>query len=185
MWKILRQLTIVTFLIMAITDVEAKKKAKGKTVKGSSSEQPEKSSAKRPTSTSPELYCNSCQAITRELLKKLRHRKSESDVMEALDDICNPELYMIYEFPPPEMRGGCETFIMDWEEVFEKEMQTRTNNHDIEDKICYQITQACNNVNVKDAPRFDNQIFVDGQPVPVGEGGKVNIRGGDEEHNEL
>jgi hypothetical protein len=34
-------------------------------------------------------------------------------------------------------------------------MQTRTNNHDIEDKICYQITQACNNVNVKDAPRFD------------------------------
>jgi hypothetical protein len=104
--------------------------------------------------------------------------------MEALDDICNPENYMIYEFPPPEMREGCEAFIMDWEEVFEKEMQTRENNDSIENKICSEITKACLNVNVKDAPKFDNQIFVDGQPVPVGEGGKVNLRG-DEEHIEL
>lgn len=55
-------------------------------------------------------------------MKKLRHRKSESDVMEAMDDVCNPELYMTYEFPPPEMREGCEAFIMDWEEVIEKEL---------------------------------------------------------------
>jgi len=36
--------------------------------------------------------------------------------MEYLSDVCNPEKYMIYEFPPPEMREGCEAFIMDWEE---------------------------------------------------------------------
>lgn len=40
--------------------------------------------------------------------------------MEVLSEICNPELYMVYEFPPPEMREGCEAFIMDWEEVIEK-----------------------------------------------------------------
>jgi hypothetical protein len=39
-------------------------------------------------------------------------------------------------------------------------------------------------VDVKDAPRFDKEIFVDGQPVAVGEGGKVNLRG-DEQHIEL
>jgi hypothetical protein len=137
----------------------------------------DKSSDKRPTSTSPELYCNACQAVVRELLKKLRHRKSESDVMEAMDDVCNPELYMIYEFPPPEMREGCEAFIMDWEEVVERELQTRPNNDMIENKICHEISKACHNVNVKDAPRFDNQIFVDGQPVPVGQDGKVSLDG--------
>ena len=111
-----------------------------KALKKGKSDSPEKSSAKRPTSTSPELYCNSCQAVIRELLKKLRHRKSESDVMEAMDDVCNPELYMTYEFPPPEMREGCEAFIMDWEEVVERELQTRPNNEMIEDKICSQLT---------------------------------------------
>lgn len=181
MWKLLR-----AFLLLAITLslLSAAKKAKKSQKKGAKATQPEKSSAKRPTSTSPELYCNACQAITRELLKKLRHRTSESDVVEALDNICNPELYMTYEFPPPEMREGCEAFIMDWEEVFEKEMQRRQGNKEIEDIICNRISHACTNVNVKDAPRFDNQIFVDGQPVPVGEGGKINLKG-DETNIEL
>lgn len=70
------------------------------------------------------------------MLKKLRHRKSESDVMEAMSDVCNPEYYMVYEFPPPEMREGCEAFIMDWEEVVEKELINRPNNDMIEEKIC-------------------------------------------------
>ena len=77
-------------------------------------------------------------------------------MVEALDDVCNPEHYMIYEFPPPEMREGCEAFIMDWEEVIEKELQLRQGNKEIEDKICNKISKACHNVNVKDAPRFDN-----------------------------
>lgn len=91
---------------------------------------------------------------------------------------------MTYEFPPPEMREGCEAFIMDWEEVVEKELQARSNNKDVEERICTEVSKACKNVNVKDAPKFDNQIFVDGQPVPVGEGGKINLKG-TEEHIEL
>ena len=76
--------------------------------------------------------------------------------MEAMDDVCNPQNYMVYEFPPPEMREGCEAFIMDWEEVVEREMQARENNEGVEEKICTQISKACKNVNVKDAPKFDN-----------------------------
>ena len=53
-----------------------------------------------------------------------------------MDTVCNPELYMTYEFPPPEMREGCEAFIMDWEEVVEKELIARENNETIEDKVC-------------------------------------------------
>jgi hypothetical protein len=101
--------------------------------------------------------------------------------MEAMDNVCDPQLYMVYEFPPPEMREGCEAFIMDWEEVVEKELIARENNDSVEDKVCNQISKACLNVNVKDAPRFDNQVFVDGQPIKVGEDGKVNLKGNDQE----
>lgn len=83
---------------------------------------------------------------------------------------------MVYEFPPPEMKDGCESFIMDWEEMIEKEFQLRNGNKDIEDLLCNYISRACANVNVKDAPKFDDQIIVDGQPVPVGKDGKVNLK---------
>ena len=57
-----------------------------------------------------------------------------------MDDVCDPKYYMIYEFPPPEMREGCEAFIMDWEEVVEKELIARENNESIEEKVCNKIS---------------------------------------------
>ncbi len=79
---------------------------------------------------------------------------------------------MIAEFPPPDMREGCESFIADWEETLEKALIRRTlDNEAIEERICYDLTDACVNVNVKDAPRFDDHIMVDGQPVPVQQSG--------------
>jgi hypothetical protein len=35
--------------------------------------------------------------------------------MEAMDNVCDPEQYMVYEFPPPDMKEGCEAFIAGWE----------------------------------------------------------------------
>jgi hypothetical protein len=57
---------------------------------------------------------------------------------------------MTYEFPPPEMKEGCEAFIMDWEDK------------DVENKVCLEITKACKGVNLKDVPRMDDHILVDG-----------------------
>ena len=51
----------------------------------------------------------------------------------------------------------------------------RKTNQEVENLICYEMSNACKNVDVKDAPRFDNQIFVDGQPHPVGPDGKVDL----------
>lgn len=73
-----------------------------------------------------------------------------------MSDICNPEYYMIYEFPPPEMKEGCEAFIMDWEEVVEKALINRTTNKEVEDRVCQQLSKACYNVNVQDAPKTDD-----------------------------
>ena len=90
---------------------------------------------------------------------------------------------MIYEFPPPDMKEGCEAFIMGWEEVVERELINRQSNTEIEHKVCHEISQACIGVDVKNAPRQDKEIFVDGQPVKVGEDGTVNLNAaaGDDE----
>mmetsp|Transcript_31061 Transcript_31061/g.23101 ORF Transcript_31061/g.23101 Transcript_31061/m.23101 type:complete len:103 (-) Transcript_31061:47-355(-) len=95
--------------------------------------------------------------------------------MEAMSDTCEPTQYMVYEFPPPEMREGCEAFIMNWEEVIERELIQRQDNASLEHKICHEISKACYNVNVRDAPKKDDHIFVDGQPVPMDQSGKVNL----------
>ncbi len=64
---------------------------------------------------------------------------------------------------------------MDWERVIEKELINRADDSAVEQKVCHTISKACRNVNVKDAPKMDDQIFVDGQPVPVNKDGTVNI----------
>lgn len=51
---------------------------------------------------------------------------------------------------------------MDWEEVIERELILRKTNEEVENKVCLEISKACKGVNVKDAPKMDNQIFVDG-----------------------
>jgi hypothetical protein len=51
---------------------------------------------RRPIKIKPELYCDSCIAIIKEATKKLYNKKSESDVFEALEDICNQENYYTY-----------------------------------------------------------------------------------------
>lgn len=42
-----------------------------------------------------------------------------------MSGVCKPEQFMTYEFPPPEMREGCEAFIMDWEEELERALIER------------------------------------------------------------
>ena len=51
---------------------------------------------RRPNSVKPELYCDSCIAIVTEATKKLYNKKSEADVFDAIEHICDPELYYSY-----------------------------------------------------------------------------------------
>ena len=87
---------------------------------------------------------------------------------------------MTYEFPPPDMKEGCEAFIMDWERVIERALITRHDNKGVENYVCHQKSKACYNVDLKDVPRTDDQIFVDGQPVPIKDG-KANLGAQSEE----
>ena len=77
---------------------------------------------KRPKDLDPKLYCNACQAIIKEVCKKLRKSRSIVDVVTAMEGICNMRNFYVYEFTPPEMKKGCDAFMGGWEELIEKEL---------------------------------------------------------------
>ena len=125
---------------------------------------------KRPDKIKPELYCDACQAIIKEAVKALRGKKKESDVMDYMDNVCNPEKYYTYSHPPPEMKEGCEAFINGWEEKVEKVLINRPDDETPVQRLCYDITKACANVDPTNVKPFDDQIMVDGQPKKIKDG---------------
>eukprot|EP00331_Platyophrya_macrostoma_P028603 CAMPEP_0176446550 /NCGR_PEP_ID=MMETSP0127-20121128/24397_1 /TAXON_ID=938130 /ORGANISM="Platyophrya macrostoma, Strain WH" /LENGTH=175 /DNA_ID=CAMNT_0017832615 /DNA_START=45 /DNA_END=572 /DNA_ORIENTATION=+ len=157
---------ILVVLFVSIADAKGKKKkAKSKEVEDI-----------RPSHIQKELYCNSCQAIIRELLKKLRDKTSEQDVVDAMEDICNPKYYSIYDFPPPDMRKGCEAYINGHEEIIEKALIERKGNRDVEQYVCYTKTKACVDVDMNsEKNRRNTHVTIDGKQVPVGDDGAIDI----------
>ena len=77
-------------LISLISVVYPKKKKKQKKPKK------ENPIDRRPESTSPELFCDACIAVVKESTKLLFNKKKETDVVDVLEEICNPELYYSY-----------------------------------------------------------------------------------------
>lgn len=77
----------IASLLVSLTNSKKKKKQK---------KQEEDPLNRRPLKVKPELYCDSCIAIVKEATKKLYNKKSESEVFDVLEDICNPEYYYTY-----------------------------------------------------------------------------------------
>jgi hypothetical protein len=63
-------------------------------------------------------------------------------VSDALSDICAYRNFSIYEFPPPDMKKGCEAFLSGWNEELETALIERKSNETIEDEICRDITSV-------------------------------------------
>ena len=164
---ILLILLIITFNIINTTESRKKKK---KNKDNSQDNTKTNVSNKRPESVKPELYCDACQAIIKEATKELRGKKKESDVMDYLTYACDPEKYYVYSHPPPDMRTGCEAFFLGWEEEIEKVLTNRVNDEAPIYELCYNISKACVDVDPTNVPRFDDQIFIDGQPKKVKDG---------------
>mmetsp|Transcript_13627 Transcript_13627/g.19907 ORF Transcript_13627/g.19907 Transcript_13627/m.19907 type:complete len:173 (-) Transcript_13627:88-606(-) len=98
----------------------------------------------KPRYVSGELYCNACQGIVQEALKRLRHRNSEADVIESLEDICNQWNFVVYDYPPPEMHKGCSALMGDYSEKLETALMKRFElDLDVEYYFCHEVTRAC------------------------------------------
>ena len=103
-----------------------------------------RSASKRPKSVSSELYCVACQGIVRETLRRLHHKAQESDVIAAMEDLCDMWKYKTYDYPPPEMKRGCNALLGEFEEDLEWALSNRHKlDEDVETYFCHRKTKAC------------------------------------------
>ena len=131
----------------------------------------------RPSHVSPELLCDSCQAIISEAVKRLGKQTKSSEVLFYLDKVCDPQRYNIYHFPPPDMKTGCEVFVGAYNDEVERVLIGRKldlSTDDLIQDLCFKTTKVCENVDFNNIKAMDDTIMVDGEPVKIDDLNKKN-----------
>ena len=177
------------FLLFSLIDYSLAKEEKTKKTKSSKGKKKSKKSDNlmenglptpdsiRPTNVSPELLCDSCQAIISEAVKRLGKQTKSSEVLFYLDKVCDPQRYNIYHFPPPDMKTGCEVFVGAYNDEVERVLIGRKldlSTDDLIQDLCFKTTKVCENVDFNNIKAMDDTIMVDGEPVKIDELNKKN-----------
>ena len=177
------------FLLFSLIDYSLAKEEKTKKTKSSKGKKKSKKSDNlmenglptpdsiRPTYVSPELLCDSCQAIISEAVKRLGKQTKSSEVLFYLDKVCDPQRYNIYHFPPPDMKTGCETFVGAYNDEVERILIGRKLDLSADDLIqdlCFKTTKVCENVDFNNIKSMDDTITIDGEPVKISDLNKKN-----------
>lgn len=76
-------------------------------------------------------------------------------------------LTTIIDYPPPEMREGCEAFVAAFDEDIPKVLINRENDQVPIQKLCFEITKACEGVDFNNMKPMDDTIMIDGEPVKM------------------
>ena len=175
---------IFSLIVQILSKEKQKKKPKTNKVKGKSKKSdklmdnglPTPDSI-RPSHVSPELLCDSCQAIISEAVKRLGKQTKASEVLFYLDKVCDPQRYNIYHFPPPDMKTGCEVFVGAYNDEVERVLIGRKLDLSADDLIqdlCFKTTKVCENVDFNNIKAMDDTIMVDGEPVKIDDLNKKN-----------
>ena len=175
---------IFSLIVQILSKEKQKKKPKPNKVKGKSKKSdklmdnglPTPDSI-RPSHVSPELLCDSCQAIISEAVKRLGKQTKASEVLFYLDKVCDPQRYNIYHFPPPDMKTGCEVFVGAYNDEVERVLIGRkldASSDDLIQDLCFKTTKVCENVDFNNIKAMDDTIMVDGEPVKIDELNKKN-----------
>ena len=175
---------IFSLTVQILSKEKQKKKPKTNKVKGKSKKSdklmdnglPTPDSI-RPSHVSPELLCDSCQAIISEAVKRLGKQTKASEVLFYLDKVCDPQRYNIYHFPPPDMKTGCEVFVGAYNDEVERVLIGRkldASSDDLIQDLCFKTTKVCENVDFNNIKTMDDTIMVDGEPMKIDELNKKN-----------
>ena len=175
---------IFSLMVQILSKEKQKKKPKTNKVKGKSKKSdklmdnglPTPDSI-RPSHVSPELLCDSCQAIISEAVKRLGKQTKASEVLFYLDKVCDPQRYNIYHFPPPDMKTGCEVFVGAYNDEVERVLIGRkldASSDDLIQDLCFKTTKVCENVDFNNIKTMDDTIMVDGEPMKIDELNKKN-----------
>jgi hypothetical protein len=161
---------LLSIINVAICQEKTKKKKKSKKSKKLMDNGLPTPESIRPSHVSPELLCDSCQAIINEAVKRLGKQTKASEVLFYLDKVCDPQRYNIYHFPPPDMKTGCEVFVGGYNDELEKVLIGRKLDltaDDIIQNLCYKTTRVCEGVDFNNIKPMDDTIMVDGEPVKI------------------
>ena len=71
---------------------------------------------------------------------------------------------MCLDHPPPDMKEGCEAFIAGWEDELVEVLVNRKDTQSAVQKLCFEVSKACEGVDPANVKPFDDTIMVDGQP---------------------
>lgn len=71
------------------------------------------------------------------------------------------------DFPPPEMKEGCEAFVAAWNDEIPKVLINRVSDETPINKLCFEITKACEGVDFNNMKAMDDTIMIDGEPVKM------------------
>ena len=179
----------IVFLFFSIINYSLSKEEKSKKQKPSKGKKRNKKSDNlmenglptpdsiRPTNVSPELLCDSCQAIISEAVKRLGKQTKSSEVLFYLDKVCDPQRYNIYHFPPPDMKTGCEVFVGAYNDEVERILIGRKldlSTDDLIQDLCFKTTKVCENVDFNNIKSMDDTITIDGEPVKISDLNKKN-----------
>ena len=179
---------LFSLIVQILSKEKQKKKPKPNKVKGKSKKEKREKRQKntenlmenglptpesiRPTNVSPELLCDSCQAIISEAVKRLGKQTKASEVLFYLDKVCDPQRYNIYHFPPPDMKTGCEVFVGAYNDEVERILIGRkldASTDDLIQDLCFKTTKVCENVDFNNIKAMDDTIMVDGEPMKIDE----------------
>jgi hypothetical protein len=90
-------------------------------------------------------------------------------LLEAMDEICSPGNFRVYEYPPPTMVKACEVFMGDHEDAVEStllEMAGKGNSAaDLADAVCLTRTGVCKGVDLSPTGAGEPTIYMDNKPL--------------------
>jgi hypothetical protein len=88
----MKSLFLVAFVIVLVALCENRKKMK----KAKAPQQPLSPFDKRPSNLKAEIYCDACIVMVKETVRELRRKKTQSDLVDVVGDVCNTEKYNSY-----------------------------------------------------------------------------------------
>ncbi|KAK3286491.1 hypothetical protein CYMTET_5957 [Cymbomonas tetramitiformis] len=95
---------------------------------------------RKPVEVNDELLCEACHAIFDQVNKKIGEKgRTETNIYEAVEGICDSKNFRVYKMIPPTMVKGCQAFI-DKYEGLEDDMWKYGS--EAEEKVCESVCQS-------------------------------------------
>ena len=174
--KLLYSLIYIIIIFNLISSSNQKKKKIKKKIDSKLPNGLPKPDSVRPDYIIPELFCETCRAVVNEVLKELRFKIKESDVIYYLSNIClDEEKFNAYEYIPKDIKATCGIFMGVYEDELTKFLSKRNTETPYKSLIydfCDEYTQICKGVEVNYEKSFtkierNKETNVGGIPLSV------------------